>query len=131
MESVNPATGVVRRYLAATNAGDRATIADCLAENATFTIWGDLPISGTVAGKSAIMAEFLPQARQLFRSLQQHVTTIVTEGEIVVTEIHARGETAHGAEYRNSYCIVFETKNGLITAIREYMDTAQAKRVLG
>ena len=50
---------VIERYVAALAAGDEDTIRDCFAEDATWRLDGDLPISGTWSGRDTILDEFL------------------------------------------------------------------------
>ena len=50
------------RYVAAIQAGDDEAIRDCFAEDATWTLDGDLPISGTWRGRDTILGEFLAAA---------------------------------------------------------------------
>lgn len=132
MSTREEAAETVRRYIDAANQGDAATIADSFTDDATFTIWGDMPVSGTAMGKQQIMNEFLPAARALFQpgTLQQRIHRVIVDGEQVVAEIQAFGKTAAGKPYENSYCMVFELRDRHISAIREYMDTAYAQRLL-
>lgn len=124
---------IVRRFVEACNRGDRVVIARLLAEEATFTIWGDLAVSGTTSGRAAIVHEFMPAAWAMFapNTLQLRVETLVADGDRVAAEVLAVGVTAAGDPYRNRYCMVFDVRAGAIHAVREYMDTAYAARVLG
>ena len=40
-----------------------------------------------------------------------------------MVEQRLRGTLAHGGHYDNDYCFIFELEQGLITRVREYMDT--------
>lgn len=124
---------VVRRFVDACNHGDMAVVADSFAEDATFTIWGGLSMSGTATGRRAIVEEFMHDARALFRpgTLRLELDTLTSEGRRVVAEVTARGESAAGDPYVNRYCMVFDVADGRLQAVREYMDTAYAERVLG
>lgn len=123
---------VVLHYLAASNAGDRAAVEGLLAEEATFTLWGRLPVSGTTIGKRAIIETLMPDARALFRpgTLQLRPVHIMTDGDHVVAEVHATGISASGLTYDTRYCMVFQVRAGQIHAVREYMDTSYAETVL-
>ncbi|MEV3962748.1 nuclear transport factor 2 family protein [Nocardia sp. NPDC050193] len=122
----------VLRYLAASNAGDRAAVEELLAEEATFTLWGRLPVSGTTIGKRAIVESLMPGARALFRpgTLQLQPMHVMADGDHVVAEVHATGISASGLTYDTQYCMVFQVHAGQIHAIREYMDTSYAETVL-
>ena len=132
MNTTREAKEIVRRYIDASNEGDRATIAASFTDDATFTIWGEMPVSGTTVGKQSIMEEFLPAARTLFQpgTLHLQVDRILADGDHVIAEVKAHGKSAAGELYENEYCMVFEMRDGRISALREYMDTAYAQRVL-
>ncbi|WP_157187609.1 nuclear transport factor 2 family protein [Nocardia vinacea] len=123
---------VVLRYLAASNTGNRAAVMELLADEASFTLWGRLPVSGTTAGKRAIVESLMPGARKLFQpgTLQLRPLHLMVDGDYVVAEVHAQGISAAGVAYDTQYCMVFQVRDGQISAIREYMDTSYAESVL-
>lgn len=123
---------VVLRYLAASNAGDRVAVEELLADDATFTLWGRLPVSGTTVGKRAIIESLMPGARKLFQpgTLQLHPLHMMVDGDHVVAEVHAVGTSAAGIAYDTQYCMIFQVCEGRIHAVREYMDTSYAESVL-
>jgi ketosteroid isomerase-like protein len=53
------------------------------------------------------------------------------DGESVVIEAQAEGETADGVVYDSPAVFVFETRDGLIVSLREYSDTQLAALVFG
>ena len=122
---------VVERYVAAVAAGDEQAIRDSFAEDATWWLAGDLPISGTWTGRDAIMGDFLATAMAFYEpgSVSLEVTGLLAEGDRVTLEWTSRARTAAGDPYEN-YCIgVFTVRDGRIAAVREYMDTLYASRV--
>jgi ketosteroid isomerase-like protein len=52
-------------------------------------------------------------------------------GECVVIEADTAGETADGLHYNSPAVFIFETRDGLITSLREYSDTELAAKVFG
>ena len=48
---------------------------------------------------------------------------VVAEGSICVIEQDYRAKAANGRVYENRYCWVFETRDGKVCEMREYMDT--------
>lgn len=50
-------------------------------------------------------------------------TGVFADGGTVIVEERMRATLAHGGHYENDYCFVFEVEDGLITRVREYMDT--------
>jgi uncharacterized protein len=124
---------VVRRYLDALVAGDIEAIRDSFAEDATWTIYGDLPIAGPWHGREEIVDGFLAKAvSDLFEPGTQsfEFPLLIGEGETVALEWRVRARTPVGAVYANSYCGIFVVREGRIAAIREYLDSGYAARVL-
>ena len=124
---------VVQRYLDALVTGDRDTIRDSFAEDATWTIYGDLPFAGPWHGRDRIVDEFLTAVGgSLFEPGSQsfEFPTLLAEGNTVALEWRVRARTAGGADYRNAYCGVFIILDGRISAVREYLDTQYAAQTL-
>lgn len=55
----------------------------------------------------------------------------INEGENVVIEAQPDVETADGQRYDSPCVFVFETRDGLITSLREYCDTKRVAEVFG
>ena len=126
------AKAVLRRYLDALTAGDLAAIAGSFAEDATWSIHGTMPLSGTKQGRDAIM-EFLTSAGSLYQPGTQSFTfgEITAEADRAVLEWRVRGvAAATGRNYDNAYCGVFRVRGGRITEVREYLDSLHAAQVL-
>jgi uncharacterized protein len=122
---------VMTEYVAALAAGDAEAVRGFFAEDATWWLVGDLPISGTWHGRDAIMEDFFGMAMARYEpsSIDLEVTAMVAEGDRVTLEWTSRARTVAGEPYEN-FCIgVFTLRDGRIAAVREYMDTAYARRV--
>jgi ketosteroid isomerase-like protein len=129
----NDPKDVVRRYLDALVGGDVDTVRDSFAEDATWTIHGDLPIAGPWRGRDQIVDDFLGAiGGTLFEPGSQafEFPTLVAEGPTVVLEWRVRARTAGGNDYENAYCGVFVVEAGRIAQVREYLDSLYAARVL-
>ena len=50
----------------------------------------------------------------------------INEGDTVVVEASAEGQTADGRRYDSPFICIFETRDGLIVSMREYSDTRPA-----
>jgi ketosteroid isomerase-like protein len=128
------AKAVVQGYLDALVAGDLEAIRESFAEDATWTIYGDLPIAGPWYGRDAIVDEFLTAVGStLFEpgsGPSFEFPTLIGEGDTVALEWKVRARSAAGADYRNHYCGIFVVADGRIAAIREYLDSEYAERVL-
>ncbi len=60
--------------------------------------------------------------------MPSHIKTVTACGGRVVVEAKGEGELADGTLYSPDYCMVFELAGGLITAMREYIDTEYVER---
>jgi len=91
---------------------------------------GTTPISGRRKGLVAFN-EFLQQlAGYLDQMIQLELTNVVVAGEWVFTEAVGHGVTKKGLDYDNSYCLVWQVRDGKIIRFTEYCDTELVTRVL-
>ncbi|MFJ9949496.1 nuclear transport factor 2 family protein [Kitasatospora sp. NPDC091207] len=124
---------VVERYVTAIATGDLPTAVASFAEDATWSYPGDLPLSRVWRGRAAIAEDFLGAVGTLFApdgAPEVTLTGLLADGPQVVAEWTARGTAANGTAYDNQCLGVFTVENGLITAVREYLDTHHAARTL-
>jgi ketosteroid isomerase-like protein len=123
---------VLRRCVAAVQAGDADAIRDLFAEDATWTIdAGRLPISGTWSGRDAIIGDFLAEAMAHYQpgSVSLEITGMIAERDQVVLQWTSRARTREGQPYENGCIGVFTIRDGRIRNVREYMDTLYASEV--
>jgi ketosteroid isomerase-like protein len=120
----------IERYVHALQHGDIRTVEASFAEDASWTLAGRLPLSGTWDGRDAIMTDFLGQIGALYEpgSVRIEVTSLTAEGDRVALEWTSRARTSDGEPYENHCAGVFTLADGRITAVREYMDTDYAYR---
>jgi ketosteroid isomerase-like protein len=124
---------VVRRYLDALVAGDIDTVRDSFAQDAEWTIHGELPIAGPWHGRDRIVDDFLQSVGStLFAPGSQsfEFPTRIADGDTVVVEWRVHARTPAGAAYDNAYCGIFVVRGGRIGEVREYLDSGYAARVL-
>jgi len=119
---------VIERYVAAVAARDMDTVRDCFAEDATWWLGGELPLSGTWRGRDAILGDFLGSIPRLYQpeTISLEVTSLIAEGDTVALEWTSRALTAAGEAYENQCAGVFTVRDGKIAEVREYMDTQYA-----
>lgn len=131
--SKDPKT-VVTRYVEAVAAGDLATIRASFAPDVTWTYPGDLPLSGSWQGRDVVVDEFLGAAAgKLFapgEPVTIKLTNVLADGEQVFAEWTAQATAVGGGSYDNQCAGVFTVRDGEIVAVREYLDTDHARRVL-
>jgi uncharacterized protein (TIGR02246 family) len=123
---------VLTAYVAALEAGDGDTVRDSFADDATWTLAGELPVSGTWEGRTAIVEQFLPAAMAHYEpgSVRLEVTGMIAEGDHVALQWTSRARTLDGSPYENQCIGVFTVRDGKIRAVHEYMDTHYAQRAL-
>jgi ketosteroid isomerase-like protein len=124
---------VLRHYLDALVAGDLEAVRDSFAEDATWTIKADLPVAGPWHGRDQIVDDFLAAVMGERFEPGSHVftfPTLLADGDTVVLEWHVSARNAAGEPYENDYCGIFVIRDGRIAAVREYLDSLYAARVL-
>ena len=91
-----------------------------------------------VAGKTGISGDYTKEGfRQLATGVvagtkygvRLNASGVTAEGNRVAVEAVSDGETLEGRRYENQYHFLFECQDGLITAVREYMDPMHVKEV--
>jgi uncharacterized protein (TIGR02246 family) len=132
MRKQTDSKSVLRRYVAAVQAGDAEMIREMFAEDATWTIQaGELPISGTWTGRDTIIDGFLATAMAHYEpgSISLEITGMIAERDRVVLQWTSRARTREGRSYENGCIAVFTLRAGKIQSVREYMDTLYASEV--
>ena len=65
-----------------------------------------------------------------FTEYRARAEEILADGDRVVVRATADAMTARGDPYPQSYCYVFQVRDGRLTEVHEYCDTALVERVL-
>lgn len=122
---------VAQQYVAAAEAGDEHAMRDLFAQDATWTLAGELPISGVWKGRAAIIDEFLATAMSHYEpgSISLEITGMIAEHDQVVMQWTSRARTRDGRKYENGCIGVFTIRKGKIQDVREYMDTLYAHNI--
>jgi hypothetical protein len=103
-----------------------------LADDATWTIIGSTPWSGTYRGKQAILKDLLgPLRARLESPMRTRALRMIGEGDCIAVEARGENRTKDGIAYKNEYCWIFEFHNGLVANLTEYADTELFTQVLG
>ena len=132
MNSTETSKNVVRNYLGSGDWNDASGRIALFAEDATWTLIGDLPMSGTWYGRKAIFEDFLRLAfgRIDTATLDLAVTDLFAEGDKVALEWTSKADVHGGGAYDQHCLAIFTVRDGLITSVREYFDTDHARRTL-
>jgi ketosteroid isomerase-like protein len=117
---------LMERYVEAVGAGDQRALREFFAADASWTLQaGHLPMAGTWQGRERIIDGFFATATSQYEpdSVQLEVTAMIAEHDHVVLQWTSRACTRDGRPYENGCIGVFTIRDGVITAVREYMDT--------
>jgi ketosteroid isomerase-like protein len=88
---------------------------------------------GAHRGKKAIVDDFLAPVRGMFKpgDPKVTVTSMASQGPLVLGECVSRGTFVDGRPYENLYVFVLEFSDGKVHQLREYMDSLYIARLQG
>jgi ketosteroid isomerase-like protein len=126
------AKAVVQAYMDTLVTGDIGALHGFFTPESTWTLAGDLPLSGTWTGPEAILEEFVPQmvARLRPETMEFSFDGLIAEGERVLAEWNTRAQAKAGGHYDQHCLAVFTVRDGRIAAVREYFDTLHARNIV-
>ena len=122
---------LVRRYLRAMSSGDPA-LPELLTEDVTWWVPPSSPLGGLHEGKAKVL-ELMGSGVSLYDAsvpFEIEIEAIVADAEWVALQMVMRARTAKGAAYRNHYHWAFRIRDGRICAVKEYVDTLYAQKML-
>ncbi|GAB2995489.1 hypothetical protein MBOU_60560 [Mycobacterium bourgelatii] len=90
-----------------------------------FTYWS---ITTRKELDKAALRQAIERRKQVFE-VNIELLRCVNEGETVVIEGEVYGVSGEGVKYNSPFVCIFETRDGLITKIREYSDTQSLAEV--
>lgn len=105
--------------------GDIDECFDLLSDD--FTYWSI--VTRDSLDKTALRHEV--ERRKNLVELDLDFIQCFNDGESVVIEAEADGETSDGVHYNSPAVFIFETRDGLIASLREYSDTQLTAHVFG
>jgi ketosteroid isomerase-like protein len=125
---------IVRELLEALCRGDRGRSRELFAEDATWRCPPSMPWPDFYAGRDAIFDEYFAVDEDLFETgvstYDLEILNTVAQGDQVVVEMRHRGVGLGGKPYTTDHNVVYVVRNGLITEVREYIDTLYLTRAL-
>ena len=115
---------VVRHFLGVFSTGNVAGVLECLDDDCTWWISGNVPgISGSYSKHQ--MGELLSGIVNVYKQGTLPITPngMTAEGMRVAVEAESCSELTNGKVFRNTYHFLFEVDGNRITGIKEYSDT--------
>jgi ketosteroid isomerase-like protein len=117
---------IVRDYFAKMNAGQARAAFALLAPDVRYRVIGSTPISAPTTGVDELVRDTLRRfgSRLEGGRLDLTVDELIAEGDAVVALAHSQGRGISGLPYENTYAMVCRVRDGFITAVTEFLDTA-------
>ena len=105
---------------------------DLLVEDVVWTITGfDPVVSGTYRGKEELLSRTVePFSERMSEGLMPTLHDVWADGDDVLIRFDGQGRTAAGDIYRNSYLWIFTMKEGAVTEVTAFLDTAAFAELL-
>ena len=124
---------IVREAYGAISKGDAEGFLNRLSDDIEWYFIGTHRFSGTMKGKEKIVNElFNVLGGELEGTgISLEIKQLIAEGNKVVAEMQGTAKSTSGKNYNNTYSLILTLKNGLITEIREYLDTELVTEVFG
>lgn len=119
---------VARQLVEGLGAGDGAQAFDQLHEDAVWTVMADpvvFPVLGSMS-KTSFASHIRAFLGALPTGIQVTVTGITAEGNRVAVEAKSVAALPNGKVLNQVYHFLFEFRDNLVIAAREYIDTAHA-----
>jgi ketosteroid isomerase-like protein len=117
----------VLNYLGDIKAGKHEVAYAAFAEDATWQTPPSLPWPDKFHGRRAIFDEYFAVDKGLFttgmNSYDLDITLSFAAGDYVTVEMTHHSTGINGNAYETDHCLVFELRDGLIQAVREYIDS--------
>ena len=121
---------VVQRAIDALNRGDSEGFLNSFSADFDFWMPGTTPLSGRTKGIQEFATLVAKVASYLDVMITIKVTNFIACGEWVITEAVGHGVTKKGKDYNNTYCHLWQVRDGKIVKFVEYNDTDLIVRVL-
>ena len=124
----------VLAYLDALCRGDRDAAFAAFSEDATWTRPPSLGGTGVYRGRDAIFRVYFAADEDLYETGTRHydieILGVTAEADRVAVEMRHRGRTLAGEPYETDYHVLYEVRDGLIRAVREYFDSLYVRDAL-
>jgi ketosteroid isomerase-like protein len=122
---------LVREYLRAMSEGD-PRLPELLTDDVTWWVPPSSPLGGLRQGKASVLA-LMGSGIGLYDASVPfgiEVEAMVADDAWVAVQMVMTARTARGEDYRNFYHWAFRIREGRICAVKEYVDTLYAQRML-
>ena len=134
VKATNESERVFLKFFETLSSGDLDKIRAAFHEEAVWQVQvKGIAGEGSHKGKKAIVDEFLAPVRGMFKpgDPKLTITSIASQGPLVIGEAQGRGTFTDGRPYENLYAFAIEIKDGKVHRLREYMDSFYVAKLQG
>jgi ketosteroid isomerase-like protein len=111
--------------------GDGASFGEAMTDDFTWRMMGTTAWSGAYAGKADVRGRMLKALFDQFATPYRSVARrIHADGDFVIVECQGEVTTKRGLAYNNTYCFVIRMREGQMSELTEYFDSALVDRAL-
>ncbi|MET0545518.1 MAG: nuclear transport factor 2 family protein [Caulobacterales bacterium] len=124
------AKDLVARYFATFSTGNVSGLLSMMTDDSVWWVSGSVDGFSGSYGKQQF-GQLLAGVAGVYKTGALQITphAMIAEDGKVAVEAQAYGELKNGRVYQSKYHFLVETRDGKISAVREYMDTLHAKQV--
>lgn len=102
-----------------------------VAEDVKWTVLGTHPLAGTYnTRQDFINSTFRRIGRLMKDQLVLKVSNILVQDYTAVVELEAIGTALNGISFYNTYCWILKFKDGTVTEVRAYLDSAMVQKLI-
>jgi uncharacterized protein len=123
MSDIETNKQICLKFFDLVSTGQFDALRELLQDDVEWWILGDLPSSGTHAGKDAVMKLFEMIEQTLAPPVKMNVTAMTAEDDRVAMEMNGDCKFLDGRPYCTVYHHLFRLKDGKIRRVNEYFDT--------
>ncbi len=124
---------IVLTFLEALSRGDRDAARAAFWQEATWSYPPSLGGPGVHRGRDAIWNDYFAVDEKLYetgtREYDIEILGATAEDDRVAVEMRHRGRTTDGKPYDSDYHVLYELRDGQISAVREYFDSLYVRRL--
>lgn len=121
---------VVRNAMVHMSDGRLEEFRKLLSDDFVYALTGQHPFAGEIKGPDGVLAMF-GQIRGAFDAdgLRYEIERLIEAKNTVVSVFRGRGSMKNGKKYDNSYCAIWDFKDGKLVRITEFFDSHHAASV--
>ena len=124
---------MIESVFAAWAEGDIQPFLDAMSDDFRWVFPASWSWSGTWEPKAVVVQDLLRGGigSRLNGPFRQEPDFVLIDGDQAVVQTRGYGTTRSGDAYNNTYCLVFQIRDGRLTEVIEHCDAALVDRVLG